>query len=245
MDYKDIVWRGFSGVEFEFMGQPVNVIKPQGNPNGKWVFKTEYFDAFPDTQIEFLHRGWHLVYNKNNNRWAEQEDLQRKVKLAEFISKNFGLDEKFVPIGFSCGGLYAVKLAALIPEKIQAIYLDAPVMNLLSCPFGFGNKTHPNVTEEEYTNCTGRTRVEMLSYREHPIDKMDILLENDIPIVLVAGDSDSVVPYEENGSLLDVFYKKNNGRILTHLKKDCDHHPHGLEDYKLVVNEIENFIGVN
>lgn len=242
MEFRDIIWKGFSGVEFDFMGQVAMVIKPNCTPNGKWVFKTEYFEAFPDTQIEFLNRGWHLVFNKNDNRWAEDYDLDRKVKLCAFVCDTFGLDESFVPLGMSCGGLYAVKLAALIPEKIAALYLDAPVMNLLSCPFGFGNKTCPNVTEEEYIRFTGRTRVEMLSYREHPIDKMPILLENDIPVVLVAGDCDDVVPYEENGALLERFYKQNGGKICVHVKEGCNHHPHGLSDVTVAVNEIERFI---
>jgi pimeloyl-ACP methyl ester carboxylesterase len=241
MEFRDIIWNGFSGVEFDFMGQCAKVIKPNCTANGKWVFKTEYFDAFPDTQIEFLNRGWHLVFNKNDNRWAEDYDLERKVKLAGFVSETFGLDERFVPLGMSCGGLYSVKLAALIPEKIGAIYLDAPVMNLLSCPFGFGNKSSIDGTEEEYVRFTGRTKVEMLSYREHPIDKMPILLENDIPIVLVAGDSDDVVPYEENGALLERFYKQNGGRICVHLKAGCNHHPHGLEDVTVAVDEIEKY----
>ena len=71
---------------------------------------------------------------------------------------------------------------------------------------------------------------------------MHILLENDIPVVLVAGDSDDVVPYEENGALLARFYMKNSGRICVHVKEGCNHHPHGLDDYKIVVNEIEKFI---
>ena len=244
MEYTNITWNGFLGIEFIFMGKPTKVIKPNCSPNGKWVFKTEYFDSFPDTQIEFLNRGWHLVYIQNNNRWAEDDDLFRKVELSKFISESFGLDKRFVPIGLSCGGLYAVKLAALIPDRISALYLDAPVMNLLSCPFGFGNKTDRNVTEEEYIRCTGRTRIEMLSYREHPIDKMQILLENDIPIVLVAGDSDTVVPYEENGALLVNYYEKHSGRIILHLKKDCGHHPHGLVDFCTIVDEIEKYTGV-
>lgn len=243
MTFTDITWNDFEGVEFEFMGQPVKVIKPNCDPNGKWVFKMEYFEAFPDTQIEFLRRGWHLVFNKNDNRWAEDYDLKRKVELSKYISETFGLDKRFVPIGFSCGGLYAVKLASLIPDNISAIYLDAPVMNLLSCPFGMGVKTAFNEMEGEYVRLTGRTRSEMLSYRDHPIDKMHILLDKDIPVVLVAGDSDKVVPYVENGEIFEKYYKKNSGRIAVHLKTGCDHHPHGLVDYATVVNEIENFLG--
>ena len=94
----------------------------------------------------------------------------------------------------------------------------------------------------EFTNATGISLSQLTYYREHPIDKMPILLENGIPIVLVAGDSDIVVPYEENGALLEEYYKKNGGRIIVHLKKGCDHHPHGLDNASLVVDEIENLI---
>jgi pimeloyl-ACP methyl ester carboxylesterase len=238
---KEIAWYGFNGLEFDFDGKMAIIIKPNVKPNNKWLLKTEYFGAFPGLEIELLKRGWHLAFNQNDNRWAEETDLVRKANFVNFVSKEFGLDEKCVPVGMSCGGLYAVKLASMIPQKIQALYLDAPVMNLLSCPFGLGNKTDKGVTGEEYTSCTGRTKSQMLSYRDHPIDKMPILLKHDIPIVLVAGDSDVVVPYEENGQILEQYYKDNGGRIDVFVKKGCDHHPHGLEDTALLADIIERF----
>ncbi len=239
--FQEIEWRGFKGYEFEFEGLPAKLIKPNCKPNGKWLLKSEYFDAFPETEIELLNRGWHLAYNQNHNRWAEDVDLERKSKFLQYIPETFGLSKKCVLVGMSCGGLYSVKLAALNPERIQGIYLDAPVMNLLSCPFGFGLKTDTTVTVEEYFACTGRTQSEMLSYREHPIDKMPILLQNRLPIVLVAGDSDIVVPYEENGALLEKYYKENGGEIKVYIKKGCGHHPHGLEKPCAIADIIEKF----
>jgi hypothetical protein len=47
---------------------------------------------------------------------------------------------------------------------------------------------------------------------------------------LVAGDSDKIVPYPENGALVDSFFKSHNLEITTIIKPGCDHHPHGLED---------------
>ena len=79
----------------------------------------------------------------------------------------------------------------------------------------------------------------MLSYRDNPIDKMDILLKHDIPILLVCGDSDTTVPYEENGMILKDYYENNNGVIITFLKKDCGHHPHGPEDHEPVIKFIQ------
>ena len=38
----------------------------------------------------------------------------------------------------SCGGLCAINFAAKYPDLVSVLYLDAPVVNLLSCPMGFG-----------------------------------------------------------------------------------------------------------
>ena len=132
-----------------------------------------------------------------------------------------------------------MKLTALNPEWIQGIYLDAPVMNLLSCPCNLrkGN----GVPFEEYVHFTGRTLVDMLSYREHPIDKMHILAKHKIPVVMVAGDSDSVVPYDENGALLEKYYKQCGLPIDVFIKKGADHHPHVLENPCIVADIVEKF----
>ena len=80
-----------------------------------------------------------------------------------------------------------------------------------------------------------------MSYREHPIDKMDVLVKNNIPIILVAGDSDESVPYCENGELLETYYKANNGIIEVHVKPGCGHHPHGLENPQIIADFIEKY----
>lgn len=244
MEVKQIIWNGFDAVEFEFMGLPAKVVKPKCKPNGNWVLKTEYLDYFFDADIEMLNRGYYLAYNTNYNRWAEPLDLERKVKFVEYLINTFNFNDKLILSGMSCGGLYAVKLASMIPERIKGMYIDAPVMNLLSCPFGLGDKKCPNVKADEYFNATGRNLSQMLSYREHPIDKMHVLLENDIPILLISGDSDQTVPYHENGKLLEDFYKNNHGKIKVIIKKGCDHHPHGLENPVELVDELENIINI-
>lgn len=234
-------FHGFEGVAFTFEGNNAKLVKPHGKPNGKWALKTEYFDAFPETEIELLKRGWHIAYNENDNRWAEARDLERKGAFIRFVSKTFALDEKCALVGMSCGGLYAVKTAALFPELITALYLDAPVMNFLSCPFGVTRKNDVVNMPEEYIRCTGRTLIDMLSYREHPIDKMHVLLQNRLPIILVSGDSDTVVPYDENGAVLEKYYKENGGVIEVYIKAGGDHHPHGLPDCSKIVAFLEKY----
>ena len=242
MSFEAVEWgffEDFEQVDFEFDGLPAKIVKPRVKPNGKWALKTEYFGSFPTLEVELLNRGWHIAYNQNYNRWAEPNDLKRKGEFIKYVSGEFGLHSKCGIVGLSCGGMYGVKVAALYPELISVLYLDAPVMNLLSCPAALGLAKRS--VFEEYHKFTGRTISELLGYRDHPIDKMQILLDNQIPIILVAGDSDQTVPYCENGALLEKFYKDNGGTIEVHIKKDCDHHPHGLENPNIIADFMDQF----
>lgn len=233
-------WNGFKSLEFTFEGREATLVFPSDeNKTDKWLLKTEYFGAFPDFEIEMLRRGWHLAYIKNITRWCLDEDLDLKLRFRDYLHTEFGLSQRCVPVGMSCGGLIATKLAARHPEMISALYLDAPVLNLLSCPAGIGKAV--NILLPEFIEAMGMTLSELICYREHPIDKMPILLENDIPIILVYGDSDEVVPYSENGALLEKYYKEQGGRIVAIGKPGCAHHPHGLEDNSPIVEFVEKY----
>ncbi len=234
------IWNGYKRIDFLFEGRECILVFPECATEGKnWLLKTEYFDAFPAFEIEMLARGWHLAYIKNVTRWCLDEDLDLKERFASFLHSEYSLAEKCVPVGMSCGGLIASKFAAKYPHRVAALYLDAPVMNLLSCPARVGRNA--TATINEFITATGITLSELLSYREHPIDKMPILLANNIPIVLVYGDSDDVVPYHENGRLLEEYYKACGGNVLAIGKAGCGHHPHGLADNTPIIEFIEKY----
>ena len=233
-------YNGFKRIDFEFEGMDAVLVVPETpNENKNWLLKTEYFEAFPDFQVQMLHRGWHLAYVKNVTRWCLEEDLDRKKRFVDYLRKEYGLYEKCVPVGMSCGGLIGTKFAAKYPQCVSALYLDAPVMNFLSCPAGLG--VAENALYDEFRNATGITVSELLNYREHPIDKKHLLLENKIPVVMVYGDSDTVVPYVENGAILEKYYKENGGVIEVYGKEGCGHHPHGLPDNTPVIEFVEKY----
>ena len=234
------LWNGYRRLDFSFEGRPCILVFPnQANEQKNWLFKTEYFGAFPEFEIEMLSRGWHLAYIKNVTRWCIDADLDLKERFARFLHTEYALSKKCVPVGMSCGGMIACKFAAKFPHRVSALYLDAPVMNLLSCPASVGRKASNLL--DEFINATGMTLSELISYREHPIDKLPMLLENNIPIVLVYGDSDDVVPYHENGMLLEKYYKNKGGNLLVIGKPGCGHHPHGLNDNTPIIEFVEKF----
>lgn len=233
-------WNGFERIDFLFEGREAVLVFPKVANEGKnWLFKTEYFGAFPEFQIQMLHKGWHLAFLKNITRWCLEEDLDLKKRFCNFLIKEYGLYKKCIPVGMSCGGLIATKFAAKYPECVSALYLDAPVMNLLSCPGGVGKAGDSMLSE--FTDATGITLSELISYREHPIDKMDILIKNNIPVIMVYGDSDDVVPYCENGAILEKYYLENGGTICVIGKENCGHHPHSLEDTTPIIKFAEEY----
>ena len=227
--YEKIQWNGFDGITFDFSDRKATVIFPK-NPceNQKWILKTEYSDAFPNFEIELLNQGYGRVFITNRSRWCVAGDLEAKAALCEFLHTELGWNKKCFLVGMSCGGLVGIYFAATYPQYVAGMYLDAPVTNLLSCPCNVG--LAQGKIYDEFCKVTGMTVVDLINYRNHPIDRVDDLLIGNIPILLICGDCDIEVPYEENGKVFAEKYQIKGGTIKSILVPGRGHHPHGLED---------------
>lgn len=235
-------WKGFRRLDFLFEGREAILICPdQPREDKKWLFKTEYFGAFPSFELEMLARGYYVAHMKSTTRWCPPEDTEARVRFCGFLETQFRLADTCMPVGMSCGGMQAVYLTSLAPHRVAALYLDAPVLNLLSCPCGIGRAQ--NKLYDEFVRATGRTVNDLVSDRNQPIDRLDVLLQHQIPVALVCGDSDVVVPYEENGKILSERYRNAGGKLFEVLKAGCDHHPHGLDDLTPLLAFAERHYG--
>ena len=242
MDYKVSDWFGYERRDFRFEDRDALIVLPKEKPNGKWAVKMEYFGAFPNLETELLSRGWCLAYLQNVNRWGTDADSDAKDRFAGFMAREFGLEDRFVCVGMSCGGLCSVNFAAKYPSRVSVLYLDAPVINLLSCPMGFGagEKLGGGGGWNEIQAALGfRDVSELLLYRDHPLDRLPKLAENRIPVALVYGDADVTVPYTENGIAVERLYREKGLPLFCAGKPGCGHHPHGLENPKPLADFIE------
>jgi len=234
------MWNDFESKEFTFAERKAVIVYPKCKPNGRMLLKTEYLSAFPGFDIAMLEKGYHLIHIYHRNRWAPDEEIHIMADFIRYCAKELQADERCILEGMSAGGMQAVRLAEMYPELVAAIYLDAPVMNVLSIlGYGDGKATGQDERWLELVSAFGLTRSSVLSFRKNPIDYMDVLLAHDIPVIILYGNRDTTVVYNENGKLLADYYKENNGTICVIEKSMCEHHPHGLDDPTPIISFIE------
>lgn len=213
-------WNGFERLDFDLEARKASLICPKSpGKDLKWIYKTEYLNAFPSFDLEMLKRGYYLAHLQNTSRWCPEKDTDMRTVFCDILIENFNLNKKCFLEGMSCGGMQAVYFAAKYPEYVAAVYLDAPVLNLLSCPYALGKAT--TNFRQEFENDMGVSLSELLNYRKHPIDYKEKLLATGIPIFLICGDSDLTVPYTENGKVLSDYFKTNGGNLTEILKPKC------------------------
>lgn len=235
------MWNDFKSEEFIFCERSAIIVYPSGTPNGRMLLKPEYLGAFPEFDIEMLKRGYYLIFISHESRWAPDEETEIMAKFVLHCAEKLNADKRCIIEGMSCGGLQGARLAQMHPELCAVLYLDNPVLNMLSM-YGLGAIDDPGAPSfrREIINTFDVDDSTILNFRNSPIDHMDKLLENNIPILLIYGNADTVVIYRENGKPLEDYYKANGGNIKVICRTMKKHHPHGLEDPTPIIEFVEN-----
>ncbi len=238
-EYQTGEYHGFRRMDFMLYGHRATVIFPKEERTGRpWVWRAEFLGAFDAVDVEMLRRGWHLCYYQISNMFGSPEAVEKMKQFHHFVTAEFHLRERCDLFGFSRGGLYAFHFTCRYPACVSVLYLDAPVLDMRDWPCA--EKYEGSF---DYTECPKQyhmTREAFLSSRVHPVDQMAQLLAAGTPVVLVAGDADTVVDFRKNGRRLCDFLYANHADYLEIIKKGCDHHPHSVEDPAPIADFIEN-----
>jgi hypothetical protein len=235
-------WNGYLRVDFIIDEHECILVCPKENYIGNpWVWRAEFFGAFDSADIFLLNKGWHIAYYSISNMYGNPKAIDLMKNFHNIMISEYNLCEKADIFGFSRGGLYAVNYIAKYPNDVCTLYLDAPVLDIRSWPGGLGKTKE---YKEEWMECKLiyelYSHEDVMKFKGNPLDKVDILIKNKIPIIMVAGDSDDVVDFYENGAILEREYLKKNCNIKTILKPGIGHHPHSLENPDVIVEFIIN-----
>jgi pimeloyl-ACP methyl ester carboxylesterase len=115
---------------------------------------------------------------------------------------------------------------------------DSPVGHLNVSPKGLDTFRILGPTSVAYLDLTG-SGIETVAYRLNPVDNLAPLAVAKVPILLVYGDSDRVVPHSENSEVVYNRDKALGGPVERIVKPGQDHHPHGLSDPGPIVEFFE------
>jgi sialidase-1 len=232
----ETIWNGFTRFDFTMQAFPCIVIFPKtvapGNP---WIWRTEFFDAWPAADIALLNHGFHVVNIQASDLFGASKAIDIFDTFYEYVVENFQLCEKMVLEGFSRGGLYALKYAERNPERVHALYLDAPVCDFRSWPGGFGMGPGCRVEWDKCLKAYEFTQEQALNSKENAIHCVQKLASAKIPILTVCGLKDEVVPYNENTGLFAEMYKNAGGEFHQIIKPFGLHHPHSLSNPRPIV----------
>jgi len=121
-----------------------------------------------------------------------------------------GFSPKPILLGQSRGGIMTLAWAFRNPDKVRAWVGIYPVCNLASYPMK--NKA---VTLADYGVPEAEFRARLKEF--NPVDNLQCLLANKVPMFVVHGDSDVVVPYDENTRILKERYEAGGGQITVKL----------------------------
>lgn len=237
-------WNGFKKHIFNFEGHEAIIVLPDtpvgGNP---WVWRTEFFDAFAYADLAMVQNGWHLVFLSMPNRYGSPGAVELMVRFRAYVQGLFKLSEKAVMFGFSRGGLYAMNYAAREPERVLALYLDAPVLDIESWPMGKGKGCGSAADTYMCLRAFGLSEETAGSYKDILSKAIKNVTAAKIPLIIVAGDSDEVVPYEENGAIAAAAWERDALPFKLILKRGVGHHPHSLEDPAEIVSFLLEDLG--
>lgn len=200
-------------VPFELDGRPAFIIAAPQPANGKpWVWYAPtlganlpgsghqwYFERFIQAGISIA--GCDLGEVRGSPASIEKFNAFHR----EMVQR--GYSPKPILLGQSRGGLMMLSFAARHPEKLIAFVGIYPVCNLSSWPI----KNSKPATLADF----GMSETELTANlsRYNPVDNLQGLMDHQVPLFAVHGDSDVVVPYNENSGLLKSRYEAGGGKM--------------------------------
>lgn len=228
---------GFDRTIVEFEGCEGWVVEPKTPADdGRWVWCMEWPTAFQErTGVKaFLDAGYRWVaFNPAYSEWIKvvagnqnDEMVAKRHRWQQAIVKTLKLAPKCGLIGMSWGGYYSVRYASIHPECVNAIYLDAPLLDF---------STLKGYAENEWKELSNFYPFATADYKgaDDPfqsVNRAASIAEAKIPLFVLYGGQDTVVPPEKNIERFAPAFKKAGGDLTITRRGSYAHHPHGLEE---------------
>lgn len=231
-------WQGYEREDFTFQGRAASIVYPKkAAPGNPWIWRPQFFEHEPQVDLELISRGFAAVFIKMDDMYGSPKAMEIMDAFYAYLVKERKLAPKAVLIGFSRGGLYSLNWADLHPERVAAVYVDAPVCDFKSWPGGKGKSQGSPGDWQKLLDIYRFTEQQALNYKGNPVDKHANMAKGKVPVLFVSRTEDTVVPIEENTDLFAARYAKAGGSVAV-IRHPGNHHPHSLKQPAQIVDFI-------
>ena len=238
-------WYGFDRRVFEFQGHEAWIVEPKAEAEGRpWAWIMEWPESFCKRtgSVALLKAGYHVVTLRpgyyENGKFVSKPGNMNDARLRESREfQKYLVDElHFAPkanlIGMSWGGFYSVRYSGTYPDAVSRIYLDAPLLDFSTL----------SGKEREFWSLNAKYGIDVATYvgkddPRQPVNMYEPIAKAGIPILLVYGGADTIVPPNENCLRFADAFKAAGGNIEVVARELYGHHPHGLD-----VDEQQKFV---
>ena len=201
-----------------------SVAAAEGMP---WTWTMQWAEAFVERTgvLDLLRRGYHHVTIDLFNTRMDEKGIEAAAAYQKFLVEELGFAPKANLVGMSWGGFFSTRYAAAHPENVRKIYLDAPLMNFED----FGNPDYGVIgiwANRKPADGNWTADPEM------PVNKAAAIAAAKIPVLLVYGGCDTIVPPKQNCLLFAERFKAAGGELKVIPRDLFGHHPHGLDPDK-------------
>jgi lysophospholipase L1-like esterase/pimeloyl-ACP methyl ester carboxylesterase len=231
---------GYDCADFTFNGRACKIAKPKFAAKGHpWVWRARFWGHEPQTDIVLLQQGFHIVYCDVAELLGNAEAITVWNKYYQLL-QNAGLAKKAVMEGMSRGGVYVFNWAAVNTDKVAAVYVDNPLLNIPS--WSEKVMATPDVKsamfeafKQDYNLVTNQ---DVRNFKGSPVDKVKQIVKGKYPILILCADADEEVSPQDNTLLFEQKVKDLNGNITVVHKPGFKHHPHSLPNPEPIVDFI-------
>ena len=222
-------------------GCDVRVAAPRtALPGNPWIWRTMFWDAFPNFDVAMLNRGFHVAYIDAGDTFAAPAALQIYNDFYAHVTTKYGFSERPALEGLSRGAFAGYRWAYFNPDKVGCVYGDAPLCDIYLLERGTPDQKTGIVPSWAWVLESYGHSVDdgPLVIEGNPIDGLARLAAANIPIIHVCGDIDTAAVNSENNDIVRERYLKLGGEFVLIMKEQCPHHPHGLSDPSMVADYI-------
>jgi dipeptidyl aminopeptidase/acylaminoacyl peptidase len=195
-----------SGERLSVDGRPGFIFMPPEEKRSKpqpWVMYAPTLAGYPDGHEKWMHQqfldaGIAIAGIDVGEAYGSPKGREGLTALYAELTRKRGFASRPVLLGRSRGGLWVTSWALENPDKVAGIAGIYPVLDLRTYPSRAKAAAAFELSEAELKAKLGDL---------NPINHVDVLARHKVPMFIIHGDDDKVVPLKQNAAELVARYK--------------------------------------